>query len=83
MPGVSSFDLLGDMPSGQRALMRLFLRQVRMTATQLTAAVATLPPEKQLTPDQQQEALAALMERSWIKRTEENNQVVYSVQQVR
>ena len=81
--GLSSFDLLGDMPAPQRVLMRLFLRQVRMSATDLNAAVANLPPEKQMTPEQQQEALAALMGRGWLKQMEENGQVVYSVQQVR
>lgn len=45
MPGVSTFDLLGDMPSAQRTLMRLFLRRIEMNLTKLEAAVAELPEE--------------------------------------
>ncbi|MEW5940986.1 MAG: hypothetical protein AB1750_15065 [Chloroflexota bacterium] len=81
--GVSSFDLLGDIPSPQRALMRIFLRQVRMTAPEVEAAVANLPEEKRLNEDQLKEALAALVERGWLKRTEENGQVTYQIQQIR
>jgi len=81
--GVSSFDLLGDMPSTQRALMRIFLRQVRLSAADLDKAVANLPPEKQMTPEQAREALAALIERGWLKETNENGQVIYSVNQIR
>ena len=49
---------------------------------QLETAVAALPPEKQMTPEQLQDALGALIERGWIKRTEESGDVVYSVQQI-
>jgi predicted transcriptional regulator of viral defense system len=81
--GLSSFDLLGDIPASQRTLMRLFLRRVRLTAEELDVAVTELPEEKRLTPDALRESMVALTERGWVKRAEENGQVVYSVQQIR
>ena len=42
MSGVSTFDLLGEMPSAQRTLMRLFLRHIEMSAADLESKVAEL-----------------------------------------
>lgn len=79
--GVSTFDLLGDLPSGQRTLMRLFLRRVQMTASELEAALAELPEEKRLSREESRAALEALLDQGWVRKTEQNGQVTYSVQQ--
>ena len=79
--GLSTFDLLGDMPSGNRTLMRLFLRNVEMSMEQLREAIADLPEDRQLTEDQLKESIDSLLEQGWIGQTEKDGRTVYSVQQ--
>jgi hypothetical protein len=81
MPGVSTFDLLGDMPSAQRTLMRLFLRRVQMNMAELESALAELPEDRRLSRDDLREALSALLEKSWIRKVEQNGETHYTVQQ--
>jgi hypothetical protein len=81
MPGVSTFDLLGDMPSAQRTLMRLFLRRVQMNMAELESAMAELPEDRRLSRDGLREALSALLEKSWIRKVEQNGETHYTVQQ--
>jgi hypothetical protein len=81
MPGVSTFDLLGDMPSAQRTLMRLFLRRVQMNMAELESAMAELPEDRRLSRDDLREALSALLEKSWIRKVEQNGETHYTVQQ--
>ena len=79
--GVSTFDLLGDMPPEHRTLMRLFLRRIKMTAAEMTQAVAELPAEKQLTGEQLKASLAGLIESGWIERSEDNGTEVFAIKQ--
>ena len=79
--GLSTFDLLGDLPAAQRTLMRLFLRRVTMSEADLTLEVAELPEEKRLRGEEIREALVALVLQGWIKMEEKNGQAVYTVQQ--
>ncbi|MFZ5856613.1 MAG: hypothetical protein ACOYZ6_07270 [Chloroflexota bacterium] len=81
MPGVSTFDLLGDMPSAQRTLMRLFLRRIEMNLTELEAAVAELPEERRLSRDEIHESLAILLEKGWVRKVEQDGRERYTVQQ--
>jgi len=81
MPGVSTFDLLGDMPSPQRTLVRLFLRHIKMSLTDLESKVGELPDDKRLTKEQIQDALQALTALGWIKRMDGSGEV-YSLQQI-
>jgi hypothetical protein len=78
---MSTFDLLGDLPSGQRTLMRIFLRRVQMSLSELDAAVAELPVEKRLTSDELRATLVILLEQGWLRQEEQNGQTVYTVQQ--
>jgi len=80
--GLSTFDLLGDLPAAQRTLMRLFLKRIRMSADELDAAVAELPEEKRMTVEEFREALAALLNQGWIKQGEQNGRVTYTIQQL-
>lgn len=79
--GLSTFDLLGDLPAAQRTLMRLFLRRVRMNEAELNLEMAELPEEKRLNTEQTREALAALLQLGWIKLEQQNGQRIYSVLQ--
>lgn len=81
MPGVSTFDLLGDMPSAQRTLMRLFLRRVQMDEAELEAAVTELPEERRLSRDEIHDSLAVLLEKGWVRKVEQEGKTLYTVQQ--
>lgn len=81
MSGVSTFDLLGDMPSAQRTLMRLFLRHITMSMTDLAARVGELPEEKRLSKEQIEDALAFLIKQGWVRKMEQNGTELYTVQQ--
>ena len=81
MPGVSTFDLLGDMPSAQRTLMRLFLRRIEMNMAELEAAVAELPEERRLSREEIHDTLAILLEKGWIRKVEQDGKTRYTVQQ--
>ena len=81
MSGVSTFDLLGDMPSAQRTLMRLFLRHIEMRVVDLESKVAELPEEKRLTKAQIEDALAFLIKQGWVRKIERNGNELYTVQQ--
>jgi len=78
---MSTFDLLGDLPASQRTLMRLFLRRVQLSASDLDTAIAELPPEKRLTPDDLQATVAQLLAQGWLRQQERDGQIVYTVQQ--
>ena len=62
--------------------MRLFLRRVQMSASELDAAIAELPVEKRLSANDLQTALAALLDQGWLRKLEQNGQVTYTVQQL-
>jgi hypothetical protein len=79
--GLSTFDLLGDIPASQRTLMRLFLRRIEMSAAELEQAVAELPEEKRMKGEELEEALAVLLNQGWLVHLEQNGQKVYSVKQ--
>ena len=81
MPGVSTFDLLGDMPAAQRTLMRLFLRRVEMNMTELEAAVTELPEERRLSREAIHDTLAILVEKGWVRKVEQDGETRYTVQQ--
>ena len=81
MPGVSTFDLLGDMPSAQRTLMRLFLRRIEMNMAELEAAVAELPEERRLSREEIHDTFAILLEKGWIRKVEQDGKTRYTVQQ--
>lgn len=83
--GLSTFDLLGDMPTEERTLLRIFLRHVELDDEKLSAAVAELPAAKRLTPEQTQETLETLIQKGTIQRLRRfwSRKSVYRVQQAR
>jgi len=81
--GLSSFDLLGNIPPAQKTLMKLFLRQIEMGLPELEAAVRELPDEKRLTREQIVETLTELIEIGWLTQIEKDGQTRYTVQQIK
>lgn len=80
--GLSSFDLLGNVPPTHKTVMKIFLRRIVLSPSELDAAVAELPEEKQMAKEQLTEAVNALLGLGWLKQVEKNGQMVYTVQQI-
>ena len=80
--GLSSFDLLGNVPPTHKTVMKIFLRRIILSPEELVAAVAELPEEKRMTKEQLDEAIQALLGLGWLKQIEKNGQMVYTVQQI-
>ena len=80
--GLSSFDLLGNVPPTHKTVMKIFLRRIVLSPAELDTVVAELPEEKRLTREQLDEALNALLELKWLKKAEKDGQMVYTVQQI-
>ena len=80
--GLSSFDLLGDVPPTHKTVMKIFLRRIILSPEELVAAVAELPEEKRMTKEQLDEAVQSLLGLGWLKQIEKNGQMIYTVQQI-
>lgn len=80
--GLSSFDLLGDIPPSHKTLMKLFLRRVQLSAADLETAVAQLPPEKAISQEDLRTAVAALLQQGWLKKSDQNGTIIYSIKQI-
>ena len=80
--GLSSFDLLGNVPPTHKTVMKIFLRRIILSPDELVAAVAELPEEKRITKEQLDEAIQALLGLGWLKQIEKNGQMIYTVQQI-
>ena len=80
--GLSSFDLLGNVPPTHKTVMKIFLRRIILSPDEVVTAVAELPEEKRMTKEQLDEAVEALLGLGWLKQIEKNGQMVYTVQQI-
>jgi predicted GNAT superfamily acetyltransferase len=80
--GLSSFDLLGNVPPTHKTVMKIFLRRIILSPAELDTVVAELPEEKRMTKEQLNEAVQALLGLGWLKQVEKNGQMVYTVQQI-
>ena len=80
--GLSSFDLLGNVPPTHKTVMKIFLRRIILSPEELVAAVAELPEEKRMTKEQLDEAVQSLLGLGWLKQIEKNGQMIYTVQQI-
>ena len=80
--GLSSFDLLGNVPPTHKTVMKIFLRRIILSPDELVTAVAELPEEKRMTKEQLDEAIQALLGLGWLKQIEKNGQMFYTVQQI-
>lgn len=80
--GLSSFDLLGDIPTSHKTLMKIFLRRVQLSAAELDTVVSELPPEKSISKDELASAVSALLEQGWLKKNEQDGKITYSIKQI-
>lgn len=75
---MSTLDLLGGTASTNR-VVKFMLHKNRMTYQELRDAVDQLPPEKRMSREDLDAALADLVKRDWLSKAEEDGQAVYHV----
>ena len=64
--GVSSLDLLGDIPRGERILLKIFLRNVCVRKKEFIQLAENLTEKKGLSSKDIDEALKGLLKRGWL-----------------
>ncbi|MBT7074948.1 MAG: hypothetical protein HN922_08570 [Anaerolineae bacterium] len=69
---MSSLDLLGDIPHGERILLKIFLRNTSLSKDEFSQLAETLPEKKGLSSEEVHAALSGLLLRGWLKEDGEN-----------
>ncbi len=70
--GVSSLDLLGDIPRGERILLKIFLRNTSLSKKEFKQLVENLQEKKGLSSKDVDESLSGLLKRGWLFEDGEN-----------
>ena len=65
--GMSSLDLLGDIPRGERVLLKIFLRNPTLSKEEYAKLVEKLPEKKNLPLPEIDKALSGLLKRGWLR----------------
>lgn len=78
MDGFSSIDLT-LLPPPSRTVMRVLLRNPRISYADLRAEIDKLPENRRLDQQELDKSLASLCEKNWLKRSEENSKTIYSI----
>ncbi len=76
--GISPLDLAA-LPPRLRKIMRLMLREVEMTHTQLKEATANMPEADRLSEPELKEALDSLTSQSWLVKMGQDELITYKV----
>ena len=71
IPEMSSLDLLGNIPRGERILLKIFLRKTSLSKIGFSELVKTLSKKKNISEKEINEGLQGLLKREWVK--EEGN----------
>lgn len=78
MDGFSSIDLT-LLPPPSRTVMRLMLRNPRISYGDLQAEIEKLPENRRLDQQELDKSLASLCEKNWLKCSEEDSKTIYSI----
>lgn len=76
--GITALDL-AELPIALRRIMRLMLRELQLSAPQLSEAVAAMPESDRLTQKELDEALETLTQQSWLVRIGQGEKAIYKV----
>ena len=76
--GITALDI-ADLPPTLRKIMRLMLRELQQSYSQLTEAIAALPEKERLAAKDLDEALNALSTQSWLIRIGQGEKAIYKV----
>jgi hypothetical protein len=76
--GITALDL-ADLPPALRKIMRLMLRELQLSRSEITNAVASFPDSEQLARKDLDEALDTLSRQAWLIRIGEGEKAIYKV----
>lgn len=76
--GLSTLHLL-SLPSAVNRVMRLFLRSKQIPYADIQKSLEGMPTESRLTNEELDELLEILVQREWLVRIEENQQISYGI----
>jgi hypothetical protein len=76
--GITPLDMV-DLPPALRKIMRVMLRRVQMSYPDLMEAMKGVPEKERLSPDELEEAIATLVEQSWLMKIGEDERAIYKV----
>ena len=76
--GITPLDMV-DLPPALRKIMRVMLRKVQMSYPELTEAMKDVPEKERLSSDELEEAIATLVEQSWLMKLGEGERAIYKV----
>ncbi|HKJ38481.1 MAG TPA: hypothetical protein VJ972_06880 [Anaerolineales bacterium] len=76
--GITALDL-ADLPPALRKIMRLMLRELKLSYHQLIETIASLPDKDQLPLQELDEALEVLSRQSWLIRIGNGEKAIYKV----
>jgi hypothetical protein len=76
--GITALDL-ADLPPALRKIMRLMLRELKMSYPRLREAMESVPETDRLTPDQLDSALLTLTQQFWLTHIGEGEKAIYKV----
>ena len=66
IPEISSLDLLGGIPRGERILLKIFLRKTSLSKIEFSELVKTLPEKKNISAKEINDGLQGLLKREWL-----------------
>ncbi|MBT3321472.1 MAG: hypothetical protein HN392_04220 [Anaerolineae bacterium] len=69
---MSSLDLLGDIPRGERILLKIFLRKTTISKEEFKQIAEELPEKKDISQEEIKQALEGLFKREWLREHEGN-----------
>jgi hypothetical protein len=76
--GITPLDMV-DLPPALRKIMRVMLRRVQMSYPELTEAMKSVPEKERLSSSELEEAIATLVEQSWLMKIGEGERAIYKV----
>ncbi len=76
--GITALDI-ADLPPTLRKIMRLMLRELQQSYSQLTEAIAALPEKERLAAKDLDEALEVLTSQGWLIRIGQGEKAIYKV----
>lgn len=76
--GITALDL-ADLPPALRRIMRLMLRELQLSYSEITNAIASFPEAERLAAKDLDEALDTFIRQAWLVRIGEGEKAVYKV----
>jgi len=76
--GITPLDMV-DLPPALRKIMKVMLRKVQMSYPELTEEMKNVPEKDRLSNKELEEAIATLVEQSWLMKLGEGKRAIYKV----